>query len=138
MEESSMLPSNGVKLDAIMRPQFNIKAILVLTMLSALFLTAISSIPIDATILVPWQYGDLMETALNRHGIPATRDRAGNFNCQYFRSVEGRAYQIWLAETYLLDDATANGYYCEISYAPLLSIRNWRNSVGNDRMVGLQ
>ena len=92
-----------------MRLRFSIKAILILALLSAVFLTALSRIPTSATILVPWQYGDAMETALKSRSIPATRDRAGSFNCQYFRSIKGRVFEIWLAKNYLLDDAKANG-----------------------------
>ncbi len=118
--------------------RFKSKSLLLLMLATALLMTALVRIPQSATILVPWQYGDAMKAALKRHDIPATRHTAGNFNCQYFESVEGKVNKIWLAENLLLDDAKANGYYCEISYRPILPFANWSANAGDDRMVGLQ
>lgn len=134
-------PLLAAKLDADANRRkawLTIRMLFILTLLSALCLAALTRIPMEAEILVPWEYGDTMERALNDAGVAVTRDRAGNFNCQYFRSVQGLAYQVWRSERFLLKDATTNGYYCEITYTPVLEGCDWRKCVGNSRMVGLQ
>lgn len=121
-----------------LRLRFSIKAIFFITTVTGLLISFLACIPTTAKILVPWQHGDAMENSLARQGARATRAKAGSFNCQYFSSIDGKAYKIWLAQNALLKDAKAGGYYCEITYTASLPIRTLRIGVGDDRMVGLQ
>ena len=103
-----------------------------------MILLAITRFPVSATVLVPMQYGDHVGSLLKDECILVARDRFESFNCSYHRSVPCFGWQVWLSQSTLVSDATAKGYYCEITYAPVIPWFTWRITTGNSRMIGLQ
>lgn len=106
--------------------------------LAILLLVLLCITPIQATVLVPGQHYEDINSELNHIGISTIRSNAISFNAYYQRSLPGLGWRVWMNESKLFDAARRDGYYCEITYTPLIERFEWSASVGNSRMVGLQ
>lgn len=93
--------------------------------------------PINAVIVVPNQCRTEVEMLVNKAKIPVVRHPAVNFNCLEYFSKGKSGWMVWFYQSTLLNDARANGYYCEITYTPVLKSFSWCRSTGDSRMVGL-
>lgn len=100
--------------------------------------TLITCFPIDAIVLVPSQHGDHVCELLKDQHVLFVRDRTESFSGSHQRSLPGFGWQVWLSQSAIMSDAESEGYYCEITYFPVLSYFRWKRSVGDSRMIGLQ
>lgn len=98
----------------------------------------ITCIPINAIVLVPSQHGDHVCELLKDQHVLFVRDRTERFNCSYQRSLPGFGWQVWLSQSAIMSDAESEGYYCKITYIPVLSYFAWKRTVGDSRMIGHQ
>ncbi len=91
-------------------------------------------IPVTAVIEIPTDFAAHVEVVFKKNSIPAELD-SGKWNATYYRSP---AYAMILSQRILFMDAQENGYFCSITYFPILKLFAWEQNVGDPSMVGLQ